>query len=165
MFWRILPTSIINPSNLWVVFYLYLNPNCMKNLFLLVFSFAFVGAMAQPVTFATDVAPIIYSNCTSCHRAGEVGPMPFANYQQVSQYGSMIAQVTQNRSMPPWPADRNYSHFIGERGLSASDIQKIQDWVAQGKPRGDSTLEPPAPTFPTGSQLGTPNLVLSMSQT
>ncbi len=137
----------------------------MKNLFLLVFSFAFVGAMAQPVTFATDVAPIIYSNCTSCHRAGEVGPMPFANYQQVSQYGSMIAQVTQNRSMPPWPADRNYSHFIGERGLSASDIQKIQDWVAQGKPRGDSTLEPPAPTFPTGSQLGTPNLVLSMSQT
>ena len=137
----------------------------MKNLLLLVFSFAMIGLQAQPVTFATDVAPLVYSNCTPCHRAGEVGPMPFTNYQQVAQFGSMIAYVTQQRSMPPWKPDRNYSHFIGERGLSAADIQKLQDWVAQGKPRGDSTLEPPAPTFPTGSQLGTPNLVLSMSQT
>ena len=99
----------------------------MKNLLTLAFSFIFLGAMAQPVTFAKDVASIVYSNCTSCHRVGEIGPMPFTSYQQVAQYGSMIAQVTQNRSMPPWRADRNYSHFIGERGLSASDIQKIQN--------------------------------------
>ena len=26
-------------------------------------------------TFAKVVAPILYKNCTSCHRPGEIGPM------------------------------------------------------------------------------------------
>ncbi|MEY4852723.1 MAG: hypothetical protein RIS99_1118, partial [Bacteroidota bacterium] len=30
----------------------------MKNFLLLVFSFAMIGLQAQPVTFATDVAPL-----------------------------------------------------------------------------------------------------------
>jgi hypothetical protein len=121
-------------------------------------------AQAQPVTFATDVASIIYKNCTSCHRAGEIGPMPLTNYQQAVAYGSMIASVTQSKYMPPWKPNAGYTHFVGERILSATDIQKIQDWATQGFLRGDSTQEPPTPTFPSGSQLGTPNLVLGMSQ-
>ena len=26
-----------------------------------------------PPTFSKDVAPILYKNCTNCHRAGEIG--------------------------------------------------------------------------------------------
>jgi hypothetical protein len=33
------------------------------------------AASAATPTFAKDVAPIVFSNCASCHRAGEVAPM------------------------------------------------------------------------------------------
>jgi hypothetical protein len=31
-------------------------------------------------TFSKDVAPILFQNCTSCHRAGEIGPMPLVSF-------------------------------------------------------------------------------------
>ena len=42
------------------------------------------------VNFSEHIAPIIYENCTSCHRAGEVGPMPLTNYQEISSWAGMI---------------------------------------------------------------------------
>ena len=39
-----------------------------------------VVGLAQSVTFHADVAPIIYTHCTECHRVGEIGPMPLTNY-------------------------------------------------------------------------------------
>ena len=134
------------------------------------FVFAFVlllsstVAPAQGVNFSQHIAPIIYNNCTSCHRPGEIGPMPFTSYQEVAAFGSMVQHVTGIKYMPPWKPDSNFSHFIGERGLSSQEIQQISDWVTSGMPQGDPALEPPLPVFPTGSQLGTPDLVVSMSQ-
>ena len=40
-------------------------------------------AQAQSVTFHADVAPIIYTHCTECHRVGEIGPMPLTNFSEV----------------------------------------------------------------------------------
>ena len=116
------------------------------------------------VTFSEHIAPIIYNNCTSCHRPGEVGPMNFTNYQEVADWASTIQYVTEIRYMPPWKPDRNYSNFVGERGLTEEEIQLIADWVDAGVPQGNSDLEPPLPNFPTGSQLGTPDLVLEMAE-
>lgn len=50
--------------------------------------------------------------------------------------------MTANRFMPPWPADQNYSHFLGERGLSQTEINTIQRWVKQGSPEGKRLKEP-----------------------
>ena len=116
------------------------------------------------VNFSEHIAPIIYDNCTSCHRQGEVGPMPFTNYEEVSSWGGMIQYVTEIKYMPPWKPNMEYSHFVGERGLTDNEIQLIKDWVAAGTPQGDPNLEPPLPDFPSGSQLGTPDLVLEMSE-
>ena len=33
-------------------------------------------------TFAKDVAPILYKNCTTCHRPGEIAPMSLLNYKE-----------------------------------------------------------------------------------
>ena len=41
-------------------------------------------------TFTRDVAPILYKNCTSCHRAGEIGPMPLVSYQDVRPWAKSI---------------------------------------------------------------------------
>lgn len=118
---------------------------------------------AQP-TFAEDIAPIIYENCTSCHRPGEIGPMPFTNYSQVKAYANMIKYVTEIRYMPPWSPDPEYSHFLDERVLTEAQIELIGDWVDAGSPRGDANAEPDAPTFPEGSVLGTPDTSIAMSQ-
>ena len=40
----------------------------------------------------------------------------------------------------------------------------MQNWVDAGAPQGNPALEPALPIFPTGSQLGTPDLVLEMSE-
>jgi hypothetical protein len=128
---------------------------------LLIILFANV-VFAQTPNFSQHIAPIIYNNCTSCHRQGEVGPMPFTNYAEVKAWGAMIKYVTRIKYMPPWSPDPNYRKFVGERTLSDNQIKQIAAWVDGGMPQGNPALEPALPTFPSGSQVGTPDLVLSM---
>jgi hypothetical protein len=66
--------------------------------------------------------------------------------------------------MPPWPADASYSHFVGERVLSANEKQVIKIWVEHGTPRGDSLKEATVPQFYTGSYFGKPDLVIRPQQ-
>ena len=131
------------------------------------FLFAFATAVictgwSQSPTFYEDVAPIIYQNCTQCHRQGEIGPMPFTSYEEVSNFGSFIAYVTSTGYMPPWTPDPNYSTLRGERFLSEAEIALLADWVAAGMPAGDPTADPGLPDFPEGSQIGEPDVVVHM---
>ena len=65
-----------------------------------------VSASAQSApTFTKDVAPILYKNCTNCHRGGEIGPMPLVSYKDARPYAKAIATRVQNGTMPPWHAD------------------------------------------------------------
>jgi mono/diheme cytochrome c family protein len=112
-------------------------------------------------TFAEDIAPIIYKNCASCHRPGEVGPFPLLTYEDAKRKAKTIAAVTASRYMPPWPADPSYSHFIGERFLSGDEIQTIQRWADNGAPPGDAAKLSP-PEFSTQSTLGEPDLIVKM---
>ena len=90
--------------------------------------------------------------------------MPFTSYNQVAAYAGMIKYVTGIRYMPPWKPDPNFRHFLDENVLSAQEITQIQQWADNGAPEGNPALTPPLPTFPTGSQLGTPDLVVNMAQ-
>lgn len=120
--------------------------------------------VAQEVTFANDIAPIIYKNCTTCHRQGEIGPMPFTSYDEISAWGSMLNEVIQSNYMPPWPPSKEYSRFSNERGLTDDEKSLIAEWIENEMPRGDISLEPEVPQFPTGSQIGTPDLILTMEE-
>ncbi len=133
------------------------------NLILTLVIATFSLSQAQ-VTYSEHIAPIIYKNCTSCHRQGEIGPMPFTNYNEVMAWAGMIQYTTEIKYMPPWQPDKTFSTFVGEKGLTDAEIQLIKDWVAAGTPQGDPALEPPLPVFPSGSQLGSPDLVLEMSE-
>jgi hypothetical protein len=113
-----------------------------------------------------DVAPIIYKNCSSCHREGEIGPFPFMSYHDLINcpYLYNIPSYVNSGLMPPWKADPNYHHFLDERILSQGEKDLITNWVNAGAPPGDTSLAPPPPVFPTSSQIGTPDLVLTMSE-
>ena len=46
------------------------------------------AADAKVPTFSKDVAPILYKNCTTCHRAGEIGPMALVTYQDARPWAN-----------------------------------------------------------------------------
>ncbi len=116
--------------------------------------------LQQEVTFSEHIAPIIYKNCTPCHRKGSAGPFSFTNYDEVVRKAKTIKKVTQSGFMPPWPADPTYSNFAGEKKLSALEIALIGKWVDDKCPLGDGSKIPALPFFPEGSQLGKPDLVI-----
>ena len=118
--------------------------------------------LPQQVTFSAHIAPIVYKNCAPCHRSGEAGPFPLLTYKDVSQRAELVRYVTRTRYMPPWPADPSYRHFSGENVLTDEQVALIGRWVDQGAPEGDRTKLPPPPSFPRGSQLGKPDLVVKM---
>jgi hypothetical protein len=39
----------------------------------------------QPVTFNKDVAPILFTNCVSCHRPGEAAPFSLLTYEDAKR--------------------------------------------------------------------------------
>jgi len=121
-----------------------------------------VTAAAQTPNYSQDIAPIIYNNCTTCHRTGQVTPFTLMSYSDVKQHAPTIAVVTQSGYMPPWKPESGWTAFRDTRSLTASQIALIQQWVANGMPQGDPSLEPPLPAFTDGWQLGTPDLVLTM---
>lgn len=115
-----------------------------------------------PPTFTKDIAPIVFQNCAPCHRTGESAPFALLTYDDVARRAKQIAQVTRRRYMPPWPPERGYGEFVGERRLTAQQIARIQQWVTEGAPEGKPSDLPPPPRFTEGWQLGKPDLVVSM---
>lgn len=113
------------------------------------------------VTFSEHIAPIIYKNCTPCHRPNSAGPFAFTNYDEVRAKAKTIVKVTRSRFMPPWPADPSYTSFKGERVLTDMEIALIGKWVEQDCPIGNAQAIPSPPNYPIGSQVGVPDLVIS----
>ncbi len=134
----------------------------MKIIFSLFFSLIGFSIFAQ--TFTEDVAEIIYNKCSVCHRPGEIGPMSFTNYEEVSNWAQTIKFVTSIGYMPPWQADPGYSHFLGENFLTAEEKTLIANWADNGAVQGPTAAEPSFPDFPEGSLLGEPDLVLSFAE-
>lgn len=119
---------------------------------------------AGPVTYARDVAPIVFAHCTGCHRPGEIGPFRLQTYRDARQRMTLIADATKRRVMPPWKPVNEHRLFLDDRSLTDAQIQVIQDWVAQGGPEGDPKDLPPMPVFADGWQLGVPDVVVTMPE-
>lgn len=114
----------------------------------------------QTVTFARDVAPIVFRSCSSCHHAGEAGPFPLVTYGDVKSHARQIADATRKRLMPPWLPSADGPKFAEDAHLSGQDITILEKWVDAGMPEGNPAEAPPAPKFASGWQLGQPDLVL-----
>lgn len=113
-------------------------------------------------TFAGDVAPILYDNCVSCHRAGESAPMSLISYEDARPWSRSIKNKVLTGEMPPWHADPAVGTFSNARGLTDAEKDTIVRWVDAGAPEGDASALPPAPRFSDGWQIGTPDLVIEM---
>jgi hypothetical protein len=115
-------------------------------------------------TFTKDVAPILYKNCTTCHRPGEIAPMSLLTYEDARPYAKDILDEVGEGHMPPWHADAPAGTFENERRLSDAEKKTLLDWAANGAPKGDDKDLPPPPEYTEGWAIGTPDLVLEMQE-
>ena len=123
-----------------------------------------VSKAQTPVTFSEHVAPIVFANCTTCHRPGEAAPFSLLSYRDARPLAKAIASATASKVMPPWKAGPSDFAFENARRLTDEQIAIIQRWVADGAPEGDPAKTPALPRFTEGWQLGTPDLAVSMSE-
>ena len=65
---------------------------------------------------------ILQKHCQSCHRPGQIGPMPLLDYQQTRPWARSIKSKVVSREMPPWDADPAHGTFTNDRSLSTREI-------------------------------------------
>src|SRR5262245_37886408 len=117
---------------------------------------------AEAVTYTRQIAPLVIQHCAGCHHPGEVAPFSLLSYADVSKRARQIQEVTKRRYMPPCKTVEGHGQFVGERRLSAEQIELIGAWVEQGAVEGDAKDLPQAPQFKDGWKLGPPDIVLTM---
>jgi hypothetical protein len=115
------------------------------------------------VTFNKDVLPILQKNCQSCHRPGEIGPMPLLTYEGTRPWAKAIKAAVLTKKMPPWFADPTYGHFMDDRRMADADIHTLAAWADSGAPEGDAKDKPAPRQFSEGWNIR-PDLVLQMPQ-
>src|SRR5580693_10368383 len=118
--------------------------------FLTIFALAglvFADDASKVPTFNRDIAPILYQNCSNCHRPGEVAPFALLTYQDAAKRAKQIADITQAHVMPPWKATPGYGDFMDVRRLTDQQISTIADWAKHGAPQGDAAEKPTPPKF------------------
>jgi len=114
------------------------------------------------ITFNHDVAPIIYQNCSVCHRPGEAAPFALLSYQDVTKKGKTIAKALASHIMPPWKPEPGSYPYRDERRLTQQQIALIDSWVKDGMPEGNVSERPEPPKFVSGWRLGEPDLIVEM---
>lgn len=119
---------------------------------------------AAEVTYSRDVAPILNDNCVYCHRPGEVAPFSMMSYQETRPWARAMRQEVLTKRMPPWYADPHYGSFSNDKTLTEEQIQTIVAWADAGAPEGNPADLPQAPEFADGWQIGTPDLVVTMTE-
>ena len=139
-----------------------------------VFAVAFIGIalarqsapaarLADP-TFAKDVAPILYKNCTTCHHPGGLGPFSLLDYDSAKKNLEEMKDAVSTGYMPPWHAEGAHGVFRNDRRLSSTERETILRWIATGAKPGNMKDLPPKPVYATGWSIGTPDAIVSMPE-
>src|ERR1051325_5086307 len=87
------------------------------------------GKNGEAPTFTRNIAPILFQNCVTCHRPGEVAPFSLLTYPEVKKRGRQISEVIDRRVMPPWKEISGHSDFVGARRLTDPQKSLIKAWV------------------------------------
>lgn len=133
-------------------------------MFLLLCVVGQVSANEISPTFNKDVAPIIFRNCSSCHRPDEVGPFSLLNYTEAKKRAKQIARVTGKKIMPPWKPSTGHDVFKNARTITDKQIGILKAWVEAGCPEGEARDLPEQPKFPAGWHLGKPDMILKVAK-
>ncbi len=121
-------------------------------------------AFAATLTFHKDIEPIFQARCQSCHRPGEVAPMPLLKYQDARPWAKAIRAAVITGKMPPWSPDPHYGKFLNDLSLAPGEKEKIVSWVDAGAPEGKLSDTPAPRQFPEGWNIPQPDVVFELPE-
>ena len=90
----------------------------------------------EKIDFEGTIQPILDKHCVNCHQNGGIAPFALDNWEDIASRAIMIGAVTTSKYMPPWRADTSFQHYKNENYLSKIEIDQINQWIQNGKPRG-----------------------------
>jgi hypothetical protein len=117
---------------------------------------------SQSPTFYRDVLPILQQHCQSCHRGGEIAPMPLMTYAQTRPYASAIATQSAAHRMPPWFADPCCGKFSDDPSLTPTQIALLREWANTNAPAGNPKDAPAPQPWTEGWNISQPDRILRM---
>jgi copper type II ascorbate-dependent monooxygenase-like protein len=121
-----------------------------------------VEGSAEP-TFWQHVAPILNEKCTACHQTGGIAPFPLDNFEDAERRATLIADMTENRIMPPYLLEVGGScgDFDESAALTDEEIETIGSWARGERALGTpATMTPPeVPSLPEGLDVFTPEFL------
>lgn len=115
-------------------------------------------------TFYKNIHPILQQHCQTCHRAGEIAPIPLVTYADVRKYAAAMKKMTSARKMPPWFADPRIGKWANDPSLTNAQIATIAAWAEAGAPAGNPQDAPPPWQWTQGWNIPHPDLVLQMTK-
>ena len=119
---------------------------------------AWAASKTATVTYTKDVAPVLQKHCQSCHRPGEIGPMPLLTYQEARPWAKAIREAVLTKKMPPWFADPHAGKWANDRSLTQAEVDTLAKWADAGAPEGNRKDLPPPVAFAKGWTLGKPDV-------
>src|SRR5438552_16977790 len=93
-------------------------------------------------TFYKDVLPILQDHCQTCHRPGQIAPMPLVTYAEARPKAKLITEMVRSKKMPPWFADRKVGQFANDASITARHVDTISNWCESGRPAGEPRNAP-----------------------
>lgn len=123
-------------------------------------------SQSENLTYHEHVAPLMKKHCWSCHQPDNAAPFSLTTFEDVNTHAAMIAEVVNQRRMPPWHGAGEHDHFENDPRIPAADIRTIVAWAAGDRPEGDSSLALPQPQpRETDWLIGEPDLIIRMPGT
>lgn len=121
-------------------------------------------ATTSKATWSDLIGSLVHQKCAGCHRPGTAAPFALLTRDDMLANASMIANVIDKETMPPWYAARAHGKFQNDASLSAEQKQTLLDWIAAGCPIGDDSgpVAPPVPDSPW--RIGKPDVIVTMSE-
>lgn len=118
---------------------------------------------ATPISYATEVAPLLQKKCVGCHSPGNIGPFAMSNHKKVKGWTDMMEEVLLTRRMPPWHADPHVGKFQNDSSLTLDETRTLLQWMEQGALRGEG-VDPltNAPATTAEWPLGKPDYVVPL---
>ncbi len=123
------------------------------------FSFSLLG---QTPSWSSDIACIIYTNCSGCHNENGIAPFSLLSYEDAYNVSYSIKVNINEGIMPPWPPDPDFREFANERLLTQEEIDLITAWVDGGAPEGDPALAPSPPVIESNEVIANPDMVVQL---
>ena len=123
----------------------------------------------QNPSYIEDVAPILESRCSYCHREGGSAPWAMSDHRMIKGWAPMIREALLTQRMPPGQIDADHERFDGLSHITTEERITLINWIDAGAlgeeliKGGEDPLQSIEP-YADGWQIGEPDQIYTFDE-